>query len=136
MLNSKYRSLSERVLGITMHQVDQQQERHLDFTYINRVIVWNALGNSLSYVLPFMDVSKVKGLFNSSSKLTEYTTLDEGEMSSDSLCPSCSSTQICMPFTAKPCLHVYCYYCVALLLNNKHNCLKCGERIREIERLQ
>lgn len=38
------RSVAERVLGIDLERIDPSQRRYVDFTYINRLIVWNALG--------------------------------------------------------------------------------------------
>jgi Pex2 / Pex12 amino terminal region len=57
------RSVAERILGIKMERIDPNQRRYVDFTYINRLIVWNALGQALSSLLPFLDVSKIKSMF-------------------------------------------------------------------------
>lgn len=38
------RNVAERILGIKMERIDPNQRRYVDFTYINRLIVWNALG--------------------------------------------------------------------------------------------
>jgi len=38
------RNVAERILGINMERIDPNQRRYVDFTYINRLIVWNALG--------------------------------------------------------------------------------------------
>jgi hypothetical protein len=38
------RNVAERILGIEMERIDPSQRRYVDFTYINRLIVWNALG--------------------------------------------------------------------------------------------
>lgn len=69
-LSHKRRSLAERVLKVDLERIDPNQRRYVDFTYINRLIVWNALGNALSSLLPFLDVSKIKGMFAMSQKLT------------------------------------------------------------------
>ena len=47
-LTHKFRSVGERILGITLDRIDPNQKRHIDFSYINRIIVWNAIGQSLS----------------------------------------------------------------------------------------
>ena len=86
------RSVAELVLGIDLEQTDPSQRRYVDFTYINRLIVWNALGQALSKLLPFLDVSKIKGMFQMSQKLTEFITLDEKDINSDSWCGICGST--------------------------------------------
>lgn len=38
------RNVAERILGIDLERIDPNQRRYVDFTYINRLIVWNALG--------------------------------------------------------------------------------------------
>jgi hypothetical protein len=67
----KMRTIPERLLGITMSKIDPTQERFLEFTYINRLIVWNAIGQSLQAVLPFIDITSIKSIFSMTSKLTE-----------------------------------------------------------------
>jgi hypothetical protein len=47
-----------------------------------------------------------------SQKLTEFITLDEKDINSDSWCGICGSTQICMPYRSKECHNIYCYYCL------------------------
>jgi hypothetical protein len=106
------RSLPERLLGITLERIDPNQRRYVDFTYINRLIVWTALGHSLSSLLPFLDISSIKSMFTMSSTVTEFITLDEKDINGDSWCGICGATQVCMPYKAKECGHIYCYYCI------------------------
>lgn len=137
------RSVPERVLSIDLERIDASQRRYVDFTYINRLIVWNALGQALSSLLPFLDVSKIKGMFQMSQKLTEFITLDEKDINSDSWCAICGSTQICMPYRAKECQHIYCYYCVTAKIQEREEeedgqddqwkCVKCGSQVTLIE---
>lgn len=127
----KFRSLCERMLGITMERIDPNQRRHIDFSYINRIIVWNAIGQSLSQLLPFLDISKLRGMFNVSNKLTSYISLDDKDINSDLWCGICGTTQICMPFRATECKHIFCYYCIKTHLEdaeddeNGAKCPKC-----------
>ena len=50
------RNLSERVLGIKMRKKDQRMERALSFDLINRLIVWTAVGKSLSSMLDIFNL--------------------------------------------------------------------------------
>jgi hypothetical protein len=111
-ISHEKRSLAERLLGVTLSRIDPTQRRYVDFTYINRLIVWNALGQALSSLLPFLDVGKIKGMFAMSQKLTQFITLDEKDINSDGWCGICGATQICMPYRAMPCQHIFCYYCI------------------------
>lgn len=144
-LTHSKRSLAERLLGISLKRIDPNQRRYVDFTYINRIIVWNALGQAMSGLLPFLDVSKIKGMFQMSSKLTQFITLDEKEIGSDSWCGICGTTQICMPYRSKQCQHLYCYYCIQSKLqevndgdegsssSEKWKCIKCRMPVESIE---
>ena len=135
------RSLTERLLGIDLHRVDPNQRRHIDFTYINRLIVWNAVGQALSSLLPFLDMSRFKSMFQMTNKLTQYITLDQGDINSDNWCGVCGATQLCMPYRSKQCGHTFCYYCVrSEMLKHEDDdtmwkCVKCGIDVKEIEPL-
>ena len=86
------RSLAERILSIDLERIDVNQRRSIDFTYINRLIVWNAIGQAMSQLLPFLDIGKIKGMFNMTSKLTQFITLDEKDINSDNWCGICGAT--------------------------------------------
>jgi Pex2 / Pex12 amino terminal region len=90
-ISSSKRSLAERLLKIKLTRIDPTQRRYVDFTYINRLIVWTALGQSLSSLLPFLDISKIKGMFAMSQKLTQFITLDEKDINSDGWCGICGA---------------------------------------------
>jgi|LauGreDrversion4_2_1035121.scaffolds.fasta_scaffold35410_2 peroxin-2 len=126
------RSLPERLLGISLVRIDANQRRYVDFTYINRLIVWTALGHSLSSLLPFLDISSIKSMFTMSSKLTEFITLDEKDINGDSWCGICGSTHVCMPYKTKDCGHLFCYYCIKSVMQEAEEeddvckCKKCG----------
>jgi hypothetical protein len=87
--------------------------------------VWTALGHSLSDLLPFLDISSIKGMFTMSTKLTQFITLDEKDINGDSWCGICGSTQVCMPFRVKGCHHIYCYYCIKAEMQEKGEEVKC-----------
>ena len=132
------RSLPERLLGIKLERIDPNQRRYVDFTYINRLIVWNALGHSMSSLLPFLDISSIKSMFTMSSKLTEFITLDEKDINGDSWCGICGATQVCMPYKALPCSHTFCYYCIKAAMQEAEEtdqpckCKKCSQEVTQI----
>ncbi len=71
--------------------------------------------------------------------------LNEKDINSDAWCGVCGSTQICMPFRAKPCGHIFCYYCIQSQVQEAQDqeedtgeethakCTKCGQPVTEIE---
>jgi len=108
--------------------------RHIDFTYINRIIVWNAIGNSLSFLLPFIDVNQIKSLFQTSESITSFVTMGT-EMDSFGVCGICGTAHICMPCEALPCKHRYCYYCIEVARKEAggQKCRVCGIEIQSAE---
>ena len=101
------RTIPERILKIKLVQQQSGMERSLDFSFINRLIVWSALGKSLSALLPYFNASalysRVLGpLMETTSKLSMFQTLSEddfgGATSDTSTCAICGTTQICMPY--------------------------------------
>ena len=66
------RCLTETILGVNLGKFDvKKQERSLSFEYVNILVVWTALGRSMSQLLPFLDFSKVKYLLQAgTSQLT------------------------------------------------------------------
>jgi hypothetical protein len=82
----------------------------------------------------------IKAMFQMSSKLTQFITLDEKDINSDNWCGICGATQICMPFqVVKDCNHIYCYYCIKNKMQEceeeeePYKCAKCGLPVEEIE---
>jgi hypothetical protein len=62
LVNAK-RNLVETLLQVNMErQNPKQTQRMLSYDYVNVLVVWTALGKSLSYLLPFLDFSKVRQL--------------------------------------------------------------------------
>ena len=122
--------MAERLLKITLRRVNEDFEREMDFTYVNRLVVWNALGSSLASIFPFIDPSKISGFFSSS--LTVYGALNEAELGN--MCGICSTTSLCMPHKVEGCEHLFCYYCIANARDNmgEDKCPKCESVITDI----
>ena len=155
--SGKGRSLIERILGIDIRLNNQKLERGLDFTFINRLIVWQAVSKSIvSIVLQVMPIFQEARLasflpmFESITKLTMYQSLadqDFGSKTPVTGCPECNTSKIVMPF--KPhqlkqksqndtkknldiCNCTYCYVCLASrdkMAENK--CKLCGLKIHK-----
>jgi hypothetical protein len=128
------RSLTEAILRVDLELEDKNAgERNLSFDYVNIIVVWTAIGKSLTHLLPFLDFSKIRKLVESgTSHLTQTITFDSGA-DSDKVCLVCGTTEICMPVWSLPCkCSVYCYYCLQTNLIAKP-CHKCHEEITECE---
>ena len=121
------RSLAEAILKVNLELEDKNVgERSLSFDYVNIIVVWTAIGKSLTHLLPFLDFSKIRKLVESgTSHLTQTITFDSGADSSEQVCLVCGTTDICMPVWSLPCrCSVYCYYCLQTSLVDTP-CHKC-----------
>lgn len=86
LLFGKYRSISERLCGISMKYINPDTVRYLDFELQNRTIIWGIISDFIQFVLPLAnDLS----LFKAFSKMFMFTTF-LGSISSD---PSSSSVE-------------------------------------------
>ena len=129
----KYRSFTERILKIKLSRYQENVSRQLDFTYINRVLVWNVLGNALTSFLPFLNISQISSFFNSTNSLSGYANVDSSEI--DNLCTICQTTQIINVAEIEACKHKFCYYCIKLHSLSEKTCPVCKEEIDQIKSL-
>lgn len=107
ILRGKYRTLTQRLLGIRMKFVDPTNKRVLNFSLMNRMLVWQIYELFLKTVLPglFSFASgPLKDLFYLSSYL-------QPDRKSPTACVFCQSEEPVMPHRAAPCDHRACYYC-------------------------
>lgn len=52
--SGKYRSLTQRLLSIQMKFINPEQSRILDFSLMNRQLLWTIYESFLSTILPFL----------------------------------------------------------------------------------
>jgi hypothetical protein len=147
------RSIPERILKIKLVQDQPGMERGLDFSFINRLIVWTALGKSLNALLSHFNTDIfgrfIAPLAETTSKLSMFQSLSDddfgGATSDTSTCAICGTTQICMPYRSTAngikklgrhneiseewCSHVFCYTCVAQHLKTKAACPTCSKKL-------
>jgi hypothetical protein len=110
------RCVAETLLKVDLEINDPENSyRPLYFQYMNIMVVWQAVGTSLSKVFPFFDFTALKSIVQQS--VDSYTQtiafVDQAETKQE-LCPICGTTDICMPVQAVPCkCCIYCYHCLA-----------------------
>ena len=125
--NFAKRSVAETFLKVNLKLEDKNVgDRSLSFEYVNIIVVWSAIGKSLTHLLPFLDFARIKKLVESgTSHLTQTITFNT-ENQNEHVCLVCGATDICMPVWALPCkCSIYCYYCVeSSLISNP--CPRCG----------
>lgn len=59
LINGKYRSLADRVLGIRLVYANRSAVRNVSFEFLNRQLVWQALTEFLVFLLPLLRAKRV-----------------------------------------------------------------------------
>lgn len=63
-----------------------------------------------------------------------WETSQQADSSTSAACPECGRTDIVMPYSAVPCDHIYCYYCLrALGVRGNVVCQVCGDRVTSMQ---
>eukprot|EP00112_Aurelia_sp_Birch-Aquarium-sp1_P001308 Seg11372.1 transcript_id=Seg11372.1/GoldUCD/mRNA.D3Y31 product="Peroxisome biogenesis factor 2" protein_id=Seg11372.1/GoldUCD/D3Y31 len=114
-----YPILLERFLRIRHVHNRKQKLKKNSFQFMNREILWHGYAEVIFYLVPFINIQRLKMKLNRILGLASYKPSDESKMISKEVkskhCPKCNMKPT-QPYII-PCGHVYCYYCI------KTNCL-------------
>eukprot|EP00743_Colponemidia_sp_Colp-15_P007266 GILK01007847.1.p1 GENE.GILK01007847.1~~GILK01007847.1.p1 ORF type:complete len:354 (+),score=46.55 GILK01007847.1:94-1062(+) len=128
LLDGKYRSIVDRLLGMRLVYNKPSMTRRISFEYMNRMMVWHGFAELLLFLVPLVDLDRIK------SRLTSWLTPNRAKTQSMSdMCMICSAQPINTPFRAQPCGHVYCYVCIqsARMLEKVYRCPRCNEIVSD-----
>ncbi|KAI9101301.1 Pex12 amino terminal region-domain-containing protein [Phlyctochytrium arcticum] len=134
LYNGKYRSVLDRILRMRLVYNRREMNRQVSFEFMNRQLVWHAFTEFLLFLVPLINVERVK---NSVARvLSGPVTLDLPEH----ICPVCHSKNVPHAKLHTPyktnCGHLYCYYCIktSMMMDNSFACMRCGQKVTEISR--
>lgn len=107
-----------------MKFIDPSRSRILDFSLMNRQLLWSVYEGFISSVLPF-----VKNLLNTHLKKIFYLYSYMDVNIVDKSCMVCGETEVTLPQSNDGCPHIACYYCISSLTNGKMNgnCRSCSK---------
>ncbi|GAB4816936.1 hypothetical protein N2152v2_003982 [Parachlorella kessleri] len=151
----KYRSLLERLLSARLVYARPSAARAISFEYLNRQLVWHELSELLLFVLPLVDVGAIKRALR--ARLPRLPALaggaagaalgaaqqgasagGKGAASSqhDTPCGICNTPHILSPWAARPCGHLFCYYCLRshCEADPGYTCPICLSRVEALQR--
>lgn len=124
ILKGQYRSLVQRVLGIKMKFIDPDNKRILNFSLMNRMLVWRVYQFFLKNMLPHA-FSLFQGPLKNVFYLSSYLQPESSQDGKD--CVFCSSPSPVSPRQILPCKHRACYYCH--IEKQVQKCPTCSEMI-------
>lgn len=100
ILKGEFRSLTQRVLRISMKFIDPQNKRILNFALMNRMLVWQVYELFLKTALPHL-FSFCSGPLRNLFYLSSFMQPNRAE--EKTTCIYCTSDQPVMPQKAVPC---------------------------------
>lgn len=140
LYSGRYSTLILRLLKIRLVPSTRTLTRQVSFEFQNRQLVWNALTEFLVFIIPLLNLPKLKrqtsklvtNLKSLGSSNTPETVDDKGQLYflSEKTCAICYSsvsndpnatgsgsahfnTDVTNPCQCVPCGHVYCYVCLS-----------------------
>ncbi|KAG0325423.1 peroxisome assembly protein (Peroxin-2) [Podila humilis] len=146
----KYRTVLERVLSMRLVYAERNSNRQASFEFLNRQMVWHAFTEFLMFLMPLINVSKLKRNVKRMLLPAALMSANEHAALPVHICAIChenntatstttqgqaSSTVIHSPYITD-CGHVYCYYCVKtkMMIDDEWCCLRCGNKVEAIAR--
>jgi len=133
LYNGKYVSLVNRLLSIRLSYLTTNGHRQLNFEYMNRQLVWFEFTEFLMFVIPLVNIDKLKNILVRSF----YSPSHPSSIPEDA-CPVCRHVPVETAYLALPCRHRFCYYCLkqSCMIDSGFTCTRCGTVITEISRVQ
>lgn len=129
LTNGQYRSLKERVLGLTCgYQSLSSALNPVNYDFMSREVLWFTFAELTSFTLPLINLTRIKNTFKRLILSSERPVTRSGIRSKSDLatCAFCHETPINVREIG--CNHVFCYYCIMIqLLADEKNGVSCSE---------
>jgi len=139
----RYRNLAERVLQSRLVYKRASMPRALNFEYLNRQLVWHELSELLLFLLPLVNVTRIRSFVMKNLPQMYQPRPQSGgvlveRISEEHRCNICRKENVAIPFEALPCQHKFCYYCLRSHTESEagYKCPACGEVVQSMRRWQ
>lgn len=125
-------TLTERTLGVRPVFVRDQSGREINFHYMNREQLWHGFAEFLIFLLPLINVWKLKTRVSALFSVSDHSDGKSGKSDGRSECGICSDWPV-MPHSIG-CGHVFCYYCIKshAAADVFFTCPKCGAELTSV----
>lgn len=125
-------TLTERMLGVRPVFVRDQSTREIDFLYTNRELLWHGFAEFLIFLLPLINVWKLKSRMSALFSVSDRPHQNPGS-DGRSECGICAEWPV-MPHSIG-CSHVFCYYCIKshTAADVFFTCPRCGAELVTVQ---
>jgi peroxin-2 len=129
LLHGKYISVLGRILGMRLMYRTIDAQRSMNFEYMNRQLVWHGFTEFMMFILPLINVQKVKNF------LARSFQKPKNPEKSKTSCRICFRDPILIPYISN-CNHLFCYSCIKqnCMEDDTYACPQCETRITSIKR--
>jgi len=130
LIKGEYRSIIDRILQMRLVYIHPGVSRTVNFDYMNRQLVWHGFTEFLLFLMPLINVEKIKSFIN-----RKFSTPRSNLFLPANSCPICLADPINSPYISN-CNHTFCYFCLKqnMLADRKYSCPRCGTIITDITR--
>lgn len=132
-----YPTLAERALGVRAEfSQPQVAPRDVSFHYVNRELLWHGFAEFLIFLLPLVNVWKLKAAMLSLFSPPHASSDLDADASEAANCKECG---LCGEWPTLPhtigCSHVFCYYCIKgnTIADMYFTCPRCGAEVTTVE---
>lgn len=142
LYSGEYSTLVLRLLRMRLAPTTRRITRNVNFEFQNRQLVWNAFTEFLLFILPLVNLAKIKRTISRYLQGKKAQKKPTGELGflPEKTCAICykqdaSSQDVTNPYLTE-CGHTYCYVCLETALadmDGEWTCLRCGQTVKEIK---
>ncbi|GAB5588404.1 peroxisome assembly protein (Peroxin-2) [Umbelopsis nana] len=157
LYNGKFRTLVDRILQMRLVYAKKSLNRQVSFEFLNRQLVWHAFTEFLLFLMPLINLEKLKLKMSRMLLPKSYLASSQGyDQLPQHQCAICHEKSTAAasnagngapigqvedltvhnPYAAN-CGHLYCYVCLKskiTLYEGEWACLRCGERVESMEK--
>ncbi|KAL0090999.1 Pex12 amino terminal region-domain-containing protein [Phycomyces blakesleeanus] len=155
LYSGKYRTLLDRILGMRLVYSKKSMNRQVSFEFLNRQMVWHAFTEFLLFLVPLINIEKLKlrvtRMLFPKSYMVSSKGYDRLPVNQCAICHDNSSADthtgaigqaqdytVHNPYKTN-CGHTYCYYCIQTkvsVFGGEWPCLRCGEKVEDIDKVE
>ncbi|KAI9315692.1 Pex12 amino terminal region-domain-containing protein [Dichotomocladium elegans] len=151
--NGKYRTLIDRILAMRLVYAQKSMNRQVSFEFLNRQMVWHAFTEFLLFLVPLINIEKLKLRMMRTLLPKSYLVSSKGyDKMPENQCVICHDNAsgaetgpvgqipdytVHNPYRTN-CGHIFCYYCIqskVAVFGDEWPCLRCGERVESIAKV-